>query len=185
MASSTSRVQGETTGTVTTSVYLSTLPASDTTQQRAITTSTHSEPVPDEPHEPWDRYDETNEGWIVVAACSAFFFVFLGLTYSYGIIQLHLAKAKLANVSTLSFVGSLAASLSPLAGMLVARVVGKIGYRFTLLMGGFFIGLGEFTASWSTKSVAAIFITQGFIFGAGAAFCFLVRSTSFFVMLFC
>jgi hypothetical protein len=58
---------------------------------------------------PETEYD-WKEGWPAVAAGSAIFFVYLGLIYSYGIVQLHLADAGLASVSTLSFIGSLGAA---------------------------------------------------------------------------
>ena len=119
--------------------------------------------------------DGMKEGWVVVMASSVIFFVYLGLTYSYGIVQLHLSKAGLASISTLSFIGSLAAGISPLMATVTARVIRKIGYRATVGLGSFLIGLGELTASWSTRSVAAMFLTQGLVFGLGAALCFLVR----------
>ncbi|KAK6831633.1 hypothetical protein RU639_002644 [Aspergillus parasiticus] len=121
----------------------------------------------------WDR----KEGWPVVAAGSAIFFVYLGLVYSYGIVQLHLADAHLASASTLSFIGSLGAAMSPLMGMIVARIIKRIGYRATAFIGSIFLGLGEFTAGWSTQSVPAMFATQGFLFGIGAAMLFLPAAT--------
>lgn len=119
----------------------------------------------------WD----TKEGWVVVAAGSAIFFVFLGLIYSYGIVQLHLTESRLASISTLSFIGSVGAAMSPLTGMIVARIIKRAGYRVTALIGSLFLGLGEFTAGWSTKSVPAMFVTQGFLFGIGSAMLYLVR----------
>ncbi|OAQ67584.2 monocarboxylate transporter [Pochonia chlamydosporia 170] len=124
-------------------------------------------------NEEWD----TKEGWPVVTAGSAIFFVYLGLVYSYGIVQLHLSEAHLASVSTLSFIGSVGAAMSPLTGMIVARVIKLTGYRVTALMGSILLGLGEFTAGWSTKSVPAMFVTQGFVFGIGSALLFLPAAT--------
>lgn len=121
----------------------------------------------------WD----TNEGWPVALAGAATFFVYLGLIYSYGIVQLHLAKRQLASVPTLSFIGSVAAAISPLACTIVARIINRIGYRATAITGAFFLGLGEFTAGFSTKSVPAMFITQGVLFGIGGALTFLVCPT--------
>ena len=129
--------------------------------------------VPNSQQESQDG-DERKQGRLVVAASSSIFFVYLGLTYSYGIVQLYLVEYKLAKISTLSFVGSLAASISPLAGTIVVRVIRKVGYSATACLGGFLLGLGELTASWSTRSVPGFFVTQGLIFGMGAALCFLV-----------
>lgn len=122
------------------------------------------------PEDDWDK----NEGWGSVAAGSAIFFVYLGLIYSYGIVQLHLNEAQLASVSTLAFVGSVGASLSPLTGLVVARIINRIGYRATAFVGSVFLGLGEFTAGWATKSVPALFVTQGFLFGIGCSLLYLV-----------
>ncbi|KAE8313780.1 major facilitator superfamily domain-containing protein [Aspergillus transmontanensis] len=127
----------------------------------------------------WDK----KEGWPVVAAGSAIFFVYLGLVYSYGIVQLHLADAHLASASTLSFIGSLGAAISPLMGMIVARIIKRIGYRATAFIGSIFLGIGEFTAGWSTQSVPAMFATQGLLFGIGAAMLFLVIAYPFSCMI--
>ena len=139
---------------------------------------TSPERGPPSPQNQAEDHWDSKQGWLVVAAGSALFFVYLGLIYSYGIVQLHLAEARLANVSTLSFIGSVAASVAPLTGTVVARVIRKFGYRATALTGSFLLGLGEFTAGWSTKSVPAMFVTQGVIFGVGAALVFLVRGCS-------
>ncbi|KAL2871729.1 major facilitator superfamily domain-containing protein [Aspergillus lucknowensis] len=128
---------------------------------------------PPPPESDWDR----KEGWPVAIAGSCMFFVYLGLTYSYGIVQLHLAEARLASVSTLSFIGSLGAAIAPLSGMLIARIISLAGYRLTACLGGVLLGLGEFTAGWSTKSLPAMFVTQGFIFGLGSAMTFLPAAT--------
>lgn len=126
-------------------------------------------------HQTADHEWDTEQGWPAVAAGSAIFFVYLGLIYSYGIVQLHLDEANLASLSTLSFIGSLGAAMGPLTGMIVARVIRCIGYRATALVGSVLLGLGEFTAGFSTKSVPAMFITQGLLFGVGASCLFLVR----------
>jgi hypothetical protein len=118
----------------------------------------------------WD----TKEGWSVVAAGAAIFFVYLGVTYSYGIVQLHLAKEHLASVSTLSFIGSVGAAMSPMFSMITSRIITRIGYRRTAGIGGFLLALGVFTAGFATKSVGGMFLTQGFLYGAGAALLFLV-----------
>lgn len=122
------------------------------------------------PEDDWDK----KEGWAAVGAGSAIFFVYLGLIYSYGIVQLHLTESRLASVSTLSFIGSVAAAICPLTGMIVARIIGRIGYRATAFTGSVLLGLGEFTAGWSTKSVPAMFVTQGILFGVGASLLFWV-----------
>lgn len=90
--------------------------------------------------------------------------------------QLHLERKRLAKVSTLAFIGSVAAAISPLVGTITARIIKRVGYRATAFTGSILLGLGEFTAGWSTNSVDAMFVTQGFLFGIGAALLFLVIS---------
>jgi hypothetical protein len=132
------------------------------------------EDMPEQPLTHLDDEWDTKEGWPVVAAGSAIFFVYLGLIYSYGIVQLYLNESRRASLSTLSFIGSLGAAICPLTGLIVARVIRRIGYRATALVGSVLLGLGEFTAGVSTKSVPAMFITQGHLFGIGTACLWLV-----------
>ncbi|KAH7401383.1 putative monocarboxylate transporter [Pyrenochaeta sp. MPI-SDFR-AT-0127] len=141
-------------------------------------THTHSvaAPTPEQETHEINEWD-SKEGWPVVIAGSAIFFVYLGIVYSYGIVQLHLERRHLASVPTLSFIGSVAAAISPLTGTITARIIRRIGYRATAFIGSILLGLGEFTAGWSTKSVPAMFITQGFLFGTGAALVFLPAAT--------
>ena len=138
---------------------------------------TLDEPVLEPDHEPLNPPDtsyDSPQGWPAVLAGSAIFFVYLGLVYSYGIVQLHLNEDRLAPLPTLSFIGSVAACMSPFLCMFVGRLIRRIGYRKTSFVGSFLLGLGEFTAGWSTKNVPAMFVTQGFLFGVGGACLFLV-----------
>ena len=64
---------------------------------------------PEDGHQANDVWDSA-EGWKVVVAGASIFFVYLGLVYSYGIMQLHFEQKQLANVPTLSFIGSVAVS---------------------------------------------------------------------------
>lgn len=157
-------------------IYLQHIPPTHPDNEIVPSNEPHDESIVDQQvgMDDWDK----NEGWPVVAAGSAIFFVYLGLVYSYGIVQLHLSEARLANISTLAFIGSVGAAMSPLLAMVAARVIHRVGYRATSMIGSILLGLGEFTAGWSTRSVPAMFVTQGFIFGLGSAFLFLVRSLS-------
>ncbi|KAJ4993374.1 monocarboxylate permease [Stagonosporopsis vannaccii] len=132
---------------------------------------------PSEDNEQTDDVWDCKEGWKVVAAGASIFFVYLGLVYSYGIVQLHLERRQLSSVPTLSFIGSVAAAVSPLTGAIVARIIKRVGYQWTAAIGSFLLGLGEFTAGFSTHSVPAMFVTQGFLFGIGAALLFLPAAT--------
>ncbi|PKS06107.1 hypothetical protein jhhlp_007941 [Lomentospora prolificans] len=67
--------------------------------------------------------------------------------------------------------------MSPLTAIVVAQMINRIRYTITTAIGAFFLGLGEFTAGWSTKSVPAMFATQGFLFGIGTSLIFLSAAT--------
>ena len=58
----------------------------------------------------------------------------------------------------------------------MARIINRIGYQTTAMNGSFLLGLGEFCAGFSTHFVPAMFVTQGFLFGIGAALLFLVSA---------
>lgn len=79
----------------------------DETINRAQAAPTHISEGDAQVDEIWD----SKEGWKVVMAGACIFFVYLGLVYSYGIVQLHLERRQLANVPTLSFIGSVAVSI--------------------------------------------------------------------------
>lgn len=121
-----------------------------------------------------DFQEDSKQGWLCVAAGWCIFFVYMGLTYSYGIVQLHLANRNFADVPTLSYVGSIAAAISPFGAILTQKIMGRIGYRWSAAIGGTLLGLGEFAAGFSLKSLPGFFITQGVVFGIGAGLCFLV-----------
>jgi hypothetical protein len=107
------------------------------------------------------------KGWIAVAAAACSLFVYLGVIYSWGIMQVRLVEVTGTNLTTLTFVGSLATSFMISLSILSGIAVRKLGYQKTALAGGVLMGLGEFLASWTTKHVGALFVFHGVIFGIG------------------
>lgn len=81
--------------------------------------------------------------------------------------QVRLVEVTGTNLTTLTFVGSLATSFMISLSILSGIAVRKLGYQKTALAGGVLMGLGEFLASWTTKHVGALFVFHGVIFGIG------------------
>lgn len=119
------------------------------------------------------RYDGWR-GWVVVAAASCSLFTFMGVIYSWGIIQARLAQDSSMPLTSLTFVGALATSFQPSICIFVGRAVRKFGYRKTALAGAILMGLGEFASSWVTNHLGALFVTHGVIFGVGGGLTILV-----------
>ncbi|KAI1060310.1 hypothetical protein LB506_011189, partial [Fusarium annulatum] len=118
------------------------------------------------------------KGWIAVAAAACSLFVYLGVIYSWGIMQVRLVEVTGTNLTTLTFVGSLATSFMISLSILSGIAVRKLGYQKTALAGGILMGLGEFLASWMTKHVGALFVFHGVIFGIGGGLSIFACSTA-------
>lgn len=131
------------------------LPGSDDTASSS--NSTHSK---DFRHDTW-------RGWIPVGAAACTLFVYLGVIYSWGIMQIKLVETTSSSLTTLMFVGSLATSFMISISILAGMAVRKIGYQATALAGACLMGLGEFLASWATAHIGALFVLHGLVFGVG------------------
>ncbi|KAK8931666.1 hypothetical protein H634G_04196 [Metarhizium anisopliae BRIP 53293] len=125
-----------------------------------------------------DAHLDTWRGWVVVAAASMSLFMYMGVIYSWGILQAKMADAKGYSLTTLTFVGSLATSFMVSLCILVGKLVRKFGYRRTALVGAVFLGLGEFLSSWVVGHLWALFITHGILFGVGGGLTILPCSTA-------
>ncbi|RSL92206.1 hypothetical protein CEP52_013953 [Fusarium oligoseptatum] len=117
-------------------------------------------------------------GWIPVTAAACSLFVYLGVIYSWGIMQVRLVETTSSSLTTLTFVGSLGTSFMISLSVLSGIAVRKLGYQKTALSGAILMGLGEFLASWTTKHVGALFIFHGVIFGIGGGLCIFSCSTA-------
>ncbi|QPG95145.1 hypothetical protein C2857_007731 [Epichloe festucae Fl1] len=121
---------------------------------------------------------DTWRGWIVVTAASCSFFMYMGVIYSWGILQAKMADTRGYSLTTLTFVGSLATSFMVSLCILVGKMVRKHGYRNVALVGAVFLGLGEFLSSWVVGHPWALFITHGILFGVGGGLITLPCSTA-------
>ncbi|KGQ12468.1 putative transporter MCH4 [Beauveria bassiana D1-5] len=125
-----------------------------------------------------EQYLDGWRGWIVVAASASALFVFMGVIYSWGILQADLARKSNMSLTTLTFVGSLATSFMTSICIFVGKAVRRFGYRETAIAGAIFLGLGEFASSWVTHHLGALFVTHGVIFGVGGGLTILPCSTA-------
>ncbi|KAK1965521.1 major facilitator superfamily transporter [Colletotrichum sublineola] len=116
--------------------------------------------------------------WITVAASSLTMFVYLGVVYSWGIVQVRLVETTGSGLTTLTFVGSLATSFMICFSVVSDRIVCRVGYRRAASIGGALMGLGEVLASFATRHVIALFFLHGLIFGLGGGLCVFSVSTA-------
>jgi MFS family permease len=116
-------------------------------------------------------------GWVIVFACALLTWWFVGTTYCWGVIQGALVEQKLSSASTLSWIGSLAVALNAILAIVSARVIRRIGARWTAVLGILFLSSGEILAGFATRSVGALFLTEGITLGVGVSLCFMAVST--------
>ncbi|KAM3506968.1 hypothetical protein MY11210_007341 [Beauveria gryllotalpidicola] len=141
-------------------------------QESSSPENSHDSAIKEEQHlDSW-------RGWIVVAASASALFVFMGVIYSWGILQADLAHKSNMSLTTLTFVGSLATSFMTSICIFVGKAVRRFGYRETAIAGAILLGLGEFASSWVTHHLGALFVTHGVIFGVGGGLTILPCSTA-------
>ncbi|KAJ5257152.1 hypothetical protein N7478_013256 [Penicillium angulare] len=109
-----------------------------------------------------DKDFDSWKGWVVVMASSCILFIYLGIVYSWGVLETELVNTTSFSLTTMTFVGSLATSFMVSIGFLV---------------GAFFMGLGEFLASWVTDNLVGLFICHSVVFGVGGGLTILPCST--------
>jgi hypothetical protein len=106
-------------------------------------------------------------GWTVVAGSAVITFWYIGVSYSWGVIQAALVNSGLSTASTLSFVGSLMPAGISFLGVLNATIIRKIGARAAAALGVSFFGAGEILSSFTVHNIGGMFVTAGVIMGIG------------------
>ncbi|WOO83179.1 Aspyridones efflux protein apdF [Vanrija pseudolonga] len=114
--------------------------------------------------------------WAMVGCCSMLGFWFVGVTYSWGVLQTTLVERHLAPASTLAFVGSIAVSMLSFMAILNSRILTSLGARKMAIIGTFFMSFSQIFASFTTRNVGGLFVTAGVMMGLGVGFCFMVIS---------
>ncbi len=117
-------------------------------------------------------------GWVVIGACAVVSFWLTGVNYSWGVMQSALVDQGLGSPSTLSFVGSIPATLISVMAMLNARIIRRIGTRWTAVAGISIICLAQILSSFTTESVPGLYVTAGVMLGVGMSLCFTVCSVT-------
>ncbi|KAM3515884.1 hypothetical protein MY11210_000424 [Beauveria gryllotalpidicola] len=122
-------------------------------------------------------------GWVVICACAVVSFWLTGVNYSWGVMQSALVDAGLGSPSSLSFAGSIPATLISVMAMLNARIVRRLGARWTAVVGIAVIGLAQIlsafcTAPGSSSSLPGLYVTAGVMLGVGMSLCFTVCSVT-------
>ncbi|KAH8829865.1 major facilitator superfamily domain-containing protein [Flagelloscypha sp. PMI_526] len=120
-----------------------------------------------------DDLPEGGYGWVIVACCSAITFFYVGLPYSWGVIQVRLTESGLAKPSSLAFVGSVATCFVAVGALANARILRAIGTRNAAVVASLLYGGGQIMSSWSMTSFAGLLITNGIIAGIGVGIFFL------------
>jgi MFS family permease len=117
---------------------------------------------------------EGGYGWVIAAAGAAVTWWFVGLSYTWGVMQAALVSKKNYSASTLAFVGSLQVSCIAIFAIGNARIIQRVGARVTAMTGVFLLGLGSLLSGFAVNSIIGLFFTWGFISGVGTSLCFLV-----------
>ncbi|GAA5847378.1 hypothetical protein JCM9279_000265 [Rhodotorula babjevae] len=115
--------------------------------------------------------------WSQVSACFTLFFSTVGGIYSWGVFQDALVTADVASASTLAFVGSTQATMQALLAIPISRLIAAYGPRRVALFGTACTALGPLLASFCTRSVPGLLVTEGLVFGIGEACCFFCAAT--------
>lgn len=116
--------------------------------------------------------------WVIIGACAVVSFWLTGVNYSWGVMQSALVKQGLGSASTLSFAGSIPATLIAVMAMVNARIIRLIGTRWTAVLGISTITLAQLLASFTTRNIAGLYVTAGVMLGVGMSLCFTVCSVT-------
>ncbi|KAL1405700.1 hypothetical protein Q8F55_007368 [Vanrija albida] len=114
--------------------------------------------------------------WSMVACCAMIGFWFVGVTYSWGVLQTTLVEQRLAPASTLAFVGSIAVSMLSVMAIINSRILTALGARNMAVIGTLFMSFSQIFASFTTRNIGGLFFTAGVMMGFGVGFSFMVIS---------
>lgn len=113
---------------------------------------------------------EGGYGWVVIAGCSTLTWWYLGMTYSWGVMQSALVERGLSSASTLSFIGSLCVTFNSIGALAWARFIRVVGTRQAALVGIICLGGGSILSGFCTENVGGLFFTSGVIMGLGTRY---------------
>ncbi|KAE8450852.1 hypothetical protein EG329_005765 [Mollisiaceae sp. DMI_Dod_QoI] len=116
--------------------------------------------------------------WRVIASASAFLFVGIGYSNTFGVFQEYYQTVLFPNESPMKLlaIGSVASSLYLILGAFTGRFADLVGYRISVTLGAALMIGSMFVASVS-KEYWQFFLSQGLMFGLGVAFAYLPAVT--------
>ncbi|KAF9585995.1 hypothetical protein BGW38_010594 [Lunasporangiospora selenospora] len=114
--------------------------------------------------------DGGRQAWLVVLGSFLIHtFAFAPTEYVFGVFELHYHEVfQGATASSIAFVGTTGSAVTYLAGFLAGFLADRFGFRITALCGTFIMTVSLILASFA-KQLWHLYITQGFLFGVGAA----------------
>ncbi|KAF8970266.1 hypothetical protein BGZ46_010531 [Entomortierella lignicola] len=156
----------------------------DVTEKDPETPSIHSNASTIEA-KPYFAPPDGGYGWVVVGACFLNNFTMLGILFSWGVFQ-QLYKTDIfpGQVSAVSWIGTSAFGCMYIIGGFFSLFAARIGYRKMIFAGSILVSGGLIAASFATK-VWHLYLTQGILFGIGAAManpCVLSAPSQWFVV---
>lgn len=128
--------------------------------------------------EAFDSYPDAGVlAWTQVASAFALFFTTMGGIYSWGVFQDALVARGLAPSATLAFIGSVQVALEAVFAIPFGRLVRAYGPRRVAIIGSLCTGLGPIIAGSCVDNFVALLLTEGLLYGLGAALCFFSVAT--------
>lgn len=113
---------------------------------------------------------EGGYGWVVITGCAILTWWYLGMSYSWGIMQSALVERGLAPASTLSWIGSLCVTFNSIGALVWARFIRVVGTRQAALVGIVCLGGGSVLSGFCTQNIGGLFFTSGVIMGLGTRY---------------
>ncbi|KAH7915992.1 major facilitator superfamily domain-containing protein [Hygrophoropsis aurantiaca] len=113
--------------------------------------------------------------WVIAGACSVMS-MFVGLLYSWGVMQAYLAKKNVAPDSTLAFIGSTAVAGVAVFAVISTHLIRRTGTRNASLISCALMTTAQFLSSWTTENIGGLFVTNGVLLGLGCSIGFMASS---------
>ncbi|KAI9028030.1 major facilitator superfamily domain-containing protein [Hyaloraphidium curvatum] len=108
-------------------------------------------------------------GWVIVAGAFAIHLFVFAPQYAYGVYSRYYYESQMypgVSLTTITFVGAVAAAGCPAFGPISGRLSDLYGPRPVCFVGGCIVGIAFILASFSTQ-IWMLFLTQGFLYGLG------------------
>jgi hypothetical protein len=113
---------------------------------------------------------EGGYGWVVICGCAVLTWWYLGMSYSWGIMQTALVGRGLSTAYNLSFIGSLCVTFCSILALVNARFIRLVGTRYAALIAVTCLGGGAVLSGFCTESIGGLFFTSGVLMGLGTRF---------------